>query len=105
MVHGHPFDHTMWEYQYDALQDYRLLLPDLKGYGQSNTHLEKVFIESQALDLALLLDELGIKGRRVVVVVVATDLLLRGPRVAKAAATGVDDADNKSHSGKSIKHR
>lgn len=61
LVHGHPFDHTMWEYQYEVLQDYRLLLPDLKGYGQSDTNLEKIFIESQALDLALLLDELGIE--------------------------------------------
>jgi len=61
LVHGHPFDHTMWEYQYDALKDFRLILPDLKGYGQSATNFEKVFIEGQALDLALLLDELGIE--------------------------------------------
>ena len=61
LVHGHPFDHTMWEYQYEALKNYRLLLPDLKGYGQSATNFEQLFIESQALDLALLLDELSIE--------------------------------------------
>jgi len=61
LVHGHPFDHTMWEYQYEALKEFRLLLPDLKGYGQSATNFEKIFIEDQALDLALLLDELGIE--------------------------------------------
>lgn len=61
LVHGHPFDHTMWKYQYDILNDYRLILPDLKGYGQSDYDFEKIFIEGQALDLALLLDELQIE--------------------------------------------
>ena len=27
-VHGHPFDHTMWKYQYDTLANFRLILPD-----------------------------------------------------------------------------
>lgn len=61
LVHGHPFDHSMWEYQYEALKEFRLLLPDLKGYGQSPTSTKKIFIEEQALDIALLLDELNIK--------------------------------------------
>jgi len=61
LVHGHPFDHTMWDYQHEALKDFRLLLPDLKGYGQSATNFEQIFIENQALDLVLLLDELGIE--------------------------------------------
>lgn len=61
LVHGHPFDHTMWKYQYEALKGFRLLLPDLIGYGQSVASTEKIFIENQALDLALLLDELGIQ--------------------------------------------
>ncbi|MFK7936399.1 MAG: alpha/beta fold hydrolase, partial [Saprospiraceae bacterium] len=61
LVHGHPFDHSMWKYQYEALSAFRLILPDLKGYGQSATDFTKIHIEEQALDLALLLDELGIK--------------------------------------------
>lgn len=61
LVHGHPFDHTMWKYQLEALSDFRLLLPDLKGYGASDANFEKIFIEEQALDLVLLLDELNIK--------------------------------------------
>lgn len=60
LIHGHPFNHTMWKYQYEALKDFRLLLPDLKGYGQSAYDFDKIYIEEQALDLALLLDELGI---------------------------------------------
>ncbi len=61
LVHGHPFNHSMWRYQFEALADYRLIVPDLKGYGQSEYTKERIFIEDQALDLALLLDHLGIE--------------------------------------------
>ncbi len=61
MVHGHPFNHSMWKYQYRTLSDFRLLAPDLKGYGQSDYNFDKIYIEEQALDLALLLDELGVQ--------------------------------------------
>lgn len=61
LVHGHPFNHTMWKYQYDVLNNFRLIVPDLKGYGESDFDFEKIFIEEQALDLALLLDELQIQ--------------------------------------------
>lgn len=61
MVHGHPFNHSMWKYQYDALENYRLIVPDLFGYGKSDYDFDKIYIENQALDLALLLDHLGIE--------------------------------------------
>lgn len=61
LVHGHPFNHTMWKYQHDVLNDFRLILPDLKGYGKSDYQFDKIYIEEQALDLALLLDELAIE--------------------------------------------
>jgi len=60
LVHGHPFDHTMWRYQHDALNRFRLILPDLKGYGQTDYRFDKIYIEEHALDLAFLLDEIGI---------------------------------------------
>ena len=59
-VHGHPFNHTMWKYQHEVLDNFRLILPDLKGYGNSDYNFDKIFIEEQALDLAILLDELQI---------------------------------------------
>jgi len=62
LVHGHPFNHTMWKYQYDTLNDFRLILPDLRGYGKSDHAFNKIYIEEQALDLALLLDELEIES-------------------------------------------
>ena len=61
LVHGHPFDHTMWRYQYDTLKNFRLILPDLKGYGKTDYQFNKIYIEEQALDLAFLLDELNIE--------------------------------------------
>lgn len=61
LVHGHPFDHSMWDYQLDALKNFRLILPDLKGYGKTDYKFDKIFIEEQALDLAILLDHLEIE--------------------------------------------
>ena len=61
LIHGHPFDHTMWKYQYEILKGYRLILPDLKGYGKSDFNFDKIYIEEQALDLAILLDVLEIE--------------------------------------------
>jgi len=61
LVHGHPFNHSMWKYQYETLKEFRLILPDLIGYGKSDFDFDRVFIEEQALDLALLLDQLGIE--------------------------------------------
>lgn len=61
LVHGHPFNHTMWKYQHETLSQFRLLLPDLRGYGQSDYSFDKIYIEEQALDLAIMLDELEIE--------------------------------------------
>lgn len=60
LVHGHPFDHSMWDEQHEALSQYRLIIPDLKGYGASGWEGCRLFTEDHALDLALLLQELGI---------------------------------------------
>jgi pimeloyl-ACP methyl ester carboxylesterase len=61
LIHGHPFDNSMWNYQTDALKDFRLILPDLKGYGKTDYAFDKIFIEEQALDLVILLDSLQIE--------------------------------------------
>ncbi len=62
MIHGHPFDHSMWKYQYETLRKYHVLIPDLRGYGLSDYDFKKIFIEEQALDLRLMLDELKIEN-------------------------------------------
>ena len=60
LIHGHPFNGSMWKYQQETLKSFRLIIPDLKGYGASDYKFEKIYIEEQALDLVLLLDELNI---------------------------------------------
>jgi pimeloyl-ACP methyl ester carboxylesterase len=70
LVHGFPLDHTMWSAQIDALaQRYRVIAPDLRGFGKSL--LGKVdpqigvSMECYADDLAELLDALTIDERLV----------------------------------------
>jgi 3-oxoadipate enol-lactonase len=37
LIHGHPFDRTMWNPQMESLaSEYRVVAPDLRGYGQSS---------------------------------------------------------------------
>lgn len=60
-IHGHPFNRSMWRYQASFLEDrYRLILPDLRGYGESEGEGQKNMLDEMALDLAHLLDELKI---------------------------------------------
>jgi 3-oxoadipate enol-lactonase len=36
LIHGHPFDRTLWAPQVAGLRDtFRVLAPDLRGFGQS----------------------------------------------------------------------
>ena len=36
LIHGHPFDRTLWQPQLAALRDgFRVVAPDLRGFGQS----------------------------------------------------------------------
>src|SRR4051812_42353714 len=66
LVHGFPLDHTMWDAQIDGLcEDFRVIVPDLRGFGQSplGDYESNVGIsmEQYADDLAELLDALGIR--------------------------------------------
>ncbi len=62
LVHGHPFDRTMWDPQVEALaNEYRLVVPDIRGYGQSTVPEGVTFLDEVALDLAHFLDHLGIE--------------------------------------------
>ncbi len=67
LIHGHPFNRTLWAPQAEALvaAGHRVLLYDLRGYGDSDVTPGKVLLSDFADDLAALLDHLGI-GRAVV---------------------------------------
>lgn len=60
LIHGHPFDHTMWAPQTAAFSpERRVIAPDLRGYGASPV-VPRVTLSTFAEDIAALLDELGV---------------------------------------------
>jgi len=62
LIHGHPFDHTMWQPQIDAFSDqFKVIVPDLRGYGKSTLPATGATrFEDYATDILLLLDALGV---------------------------------------------
>jgi 3-oxoadipate enol-lactonase len=67
LIHGHPFDRTLWQPQLAALRDgFRVVAPDLRGFGQSPVTQHLVTMRELAADIEELLGILGI-GRAAVV--------------------------------------
>ena len=63
-VHGFPLDHTMWQAQIDEFSKrYRVLAPDLRGFGQSTLGDGPVTMRRYADDLAELLDRLDVRDK------------------------------------------
>ena len=61
LIHGHPFNRSMWLPQVDAFSaTHRVITPDLRGYGESAVTIGKVMLEQHAQDIRDLLDHLGI---------------------------------------------
>lgn len=67
-VHGHPFNRSMWAPQLGLFSraGWRVVAPDLRGYGQTTVVPGKTTLDVFARDLSALLDHLGI-GRAVLV--------------------------------------
>jgi 3-oxoadipate enol-lactonase len=61
MVHGYPFDHTIWRDQIDALDGFCRIAPDLRGMGQSDAPDLGYGMEIYAADMAALLDTLDVE--------------------------------------------
>lgn len=62
LIHGHPFDHTMWAPQIAAFSpERRVIAPDLRGYGRSPVVPGISPLSVFAQDIAELLDELGVE--------------------------------------------
>lgn len=62
LIHGHPFDRTMWRPQIEPMArlGWRVIAPDLRGYGASAGGGDKTTLDQFASDLIGLLDQLGI---------------------------------------------
>ncbi len=63
LVHGHPFNRSMWRPQLGAAREagWRVLAPDLRGYGETTVVPGKTPLNVFAADLAALLDHLDIE--------------------------------------------
>jgi pimeloyl-ACP methyl ester carboxylesterase len=62
LIHGHPFDRTMWAPQVEFLRSrYRVITPDLRGYGRNQTESEITPLSVFAEDISQLLTSLGIE--------------------------------------------
>lgn len=63
LVHGHPFDHTMWRPQIEAFSaSRRVLAPDLRGYGGAEPSAPVDRFERFAQDIEALLDGLDVRA-------------------------------------------
>ena len=63
LLHAFPLSNKMWKSNISSFKDsnFRLIIPDLPGFGKSKLKNENFTIEEIAKDVALLLSELKIK--------------------------------------------
>jgi 3-oxoadipate enol-lactonase len=98
LVHGHPFSRRMWRGQLDSLSDeFRVVAPDLPGYGESPTRGETVTPGILADTVVELMDAVDVHRATVVGLslggLVAMELGLRYPdRVAGVVLTATTAA-------------
>lgn len=111
LIHGHPFNRTLWAPQAKALAEtgYRVVTPDLRGYGRSSVTPGKVFLSDFADDLAALLDHLGIE-RAVVGGVsmggqVTMEFQRRHPQRVRALVLSDTSAPAETDEGKEFRNR
>ncbi|RBQ16034.1 alpha/beta hydrolase [Spongiactinospora rosea] len=62
LVHGHPFDRSMWRPQIGGFagEGLRVIAPDLRGYGRSTVSRGITPLPVFAADIAALMDHLGV---------------------------------------------
>ncbi|MDA0166731.1 alpha/beta hydrolase [Solirubrobacter ginsenosidimutans] len=67
LIHGHPFDRTLWQPQLEALAgDFRVVAPDLRGFGESPVTPHLVSLREYAEDVEELLAHLDIDEAAIV---------------------------------------
>ena len=61
LIHGYPFNRTLWNEQVAALStSYRIIVPDLRGFGESEASPGPATMNRLAQDVAQLMDHLEI---------------------------------------------
>lgn len=62
LLHGFPLDHHLWDEVVPLLEDtFDLIIPDLRGFGESTTMDAPYTMDDMATDIAGLLGHLGIQ--------------------------------------------
>lgn len=62
LIHGYPFNRSLWTEQTEALTSrFRVVTPDLRGFGESDASEGPVTMNRMAQDVAMLMDQLGIQ--------------------------------------------
>jgi 3-oxoadipate enol-lactonase len=62
LLHAFPLSGAMWQPQVEALQDqFRLIVPDLRGFGGTDAPPGAYTMEEHADDMAALLDHVGVE--------------------------------------------
>ncbi|MBO1330657.1 alpha/beta fold hydrolase [Streptomyces sp. VRA16 Mangrove soil] len=111
LVHGHPFNRSLWAPQAEALAaaGYRVLTPDLRGYGESGITEGQVLLSRFADDVLALLDHVGVE-RAVVGGVsmggqIAMEFHLRHPGRTAALVLSDTSAPAETEDGKAFRNR
>ena len=61
LIHGYPFNRSLWSEQIPALSNaYRIIAPDLRGFGDSDASDDTSTMNRLAADVAALMDHLEI---------------------------------------------
>jgi 3-oxoadipate enol-lactonase len=106
LIHGHPFNRSMWAPQLLALSSqFRVVAPDLPGYGASAARGQKVTMREFAESVLELLDEIAVAEAAVVGLsmggLIAMELGLRRPEriraVVLAATTAAPVSEPEAH--------
>jgi 3-oxoadipate enol-lactonase len=67
LLHGYPLDHHLWDQVVPLLIDtFDVILPDLRGFGESTTKDSPYTMDDYASDIAGLLDQLEIQKAAIV---------------------------------------
>ncbi|HZT01144.1 MAG TPA: alpha/beta hydrolase [Steroidobacteraceae bacterium] len=91
LVHGHPFDHSMWQPQLGPIAElgWRVIAPDLRGYGASGIAGEKTTLDLFARDQIALLDHLGIEKAVIAGLSMGGQIVMEICRLAPTRVRGI----------------
>ncbi|MDX3235443.1 alpha/beta fold hydrolase [Streptomyces sp. ME03-5709C] len=94
LVHGHPFDRSMWAPQVAAAAaGRRVIAPDLRGYGASEVLPGVTLLETFARDIAALMDHLDVPEAVVGGLSMGGQIVMEFQRLFPARVTGLVLAD------------